>query len=61
MSDNSEVVATSYNAPQLRNIAADKSKSSRKQGTAAMRKFNEYILLLIMNMYTYLTILTLRL
>ncbi len=32
MSDNSEMVATSHNAPQLRNVAADKSKSGRKQG-----------------------------
>ena len=44
MSNNSEVVATSYNAPQLRNIAADKSKSGRKQGSATMRKFNEYVI-----------------
>ena len=44
MSDNSEVVATSYNALQLRIIAADKSKSGRKQGSAAMRKFNEYVI-----------------
>jgi hypothetical protein len=44
MSDNSEVVATSYNAPQHRYILADKSKSGRKQGSAALRKFNEYII-----------------
>ena len=43
MSDSSEVVATSNNAPQLRNIAADKSKSGRKQGSASLRKFNEYL------------------
>ena len=43
-SNNSEVVATSYNAPQLLNIAADKSKSGRKQGNADLRKFNEYII-----------------
>ena len=42
MSDSSEVVTASNNAPQLRNIAADKSKSGRKQGGAALRKFNEY-------------------
>jgi len=30
MSDDSDVVAISNNAPQLRNIAADKSKSGRK-------------------------------
>ena len=40
MTDSSEVVATSNNAPQLRNIAADKSKFGRN---SALRKFNEYL------------------
>ncbi len=44
MSDNSEMVATSHNAPQLRNVAADKSKSGRKQGSAALHRINEYVI-----------------
>ena len=60
MSDNSEVVATSYNAPQLRNIAADKvNLVESRVALPCVNLMN--MLLLIMNIYTYLTILTLRL
>jgi len=43
MTDNTDVVAAAQQVLQLRNLAADKSKSGRKQGSAALRKFNEYL------------------
>ena len=60
MTDNTDVVATAQNVLQLRNLAADKSKSGRKQGSAALQNLMN-ISALIMNIYIYLIILTLRL